>query len=386
VKDGRSKRRIWTALIADPYRKLASVALAIGLWYFLDSQINKDYVLPAALRAVNETGRPGTDTTPGNTLEVLLPMKLVAVAAFVDPRTQKNITEVSLKFSGPKYLVDNLQGDRQLTLSAGPFPGRMWENAEVLEFTAASIVRSSRVLHELTIAMDPPIVQVVLEPKQNLQVTLSKDQLELKFRNPQDDERLRGRLRWEHTEFQPEVVNVVGTKRLIDRFQGSVTKPFLAVVEPRNQDRQVSGRVTLNLPADVADLDLDVTPSVTIELVPRQEETSLDIPVWVDDLSLSAQLRGKYEPESRVQRVKIRVSPKVQSMLNAYGNSEQERNQWAAQYLRLAVWIRPREDERTLENVLTVEARLELRGNDDVDPINYGLVDPVPVKLVRKVQ
>jgi hypothetical protein len=382
VKDGRSKRRIWTALITDPYRKLASVALAIGLWYFLDSQITKDYAVLVALRAANEV-RPTAETTPGNTLEVLLPMAKIVVVAFVDPRTQKNITEVNLKFSGPKYLVDNLQGDRQLILSAGPFPGRMWENAETLEFTAASIVRSSRVLHELTIAMDPPIVQVMLERKQNQPVTLTKEMVELKYRNQQDEARLRDRLRWEHVEFQPEVVNVMGPKRRIERFPG-VTKPFVAIVEARNQDRQVSGRVTLNLPADDLDLDLDVYPSITIEVVPKHEETSLDIPIRVDDLSLSASLRGKYEPESRVQRVKIRVSGKVQTMLSALGTNEQERNQWAAQYLRLAVWIRPREEETTMENVLTVEARLELLGNDDVDQINYGLVDPVPVKLVRK--
>lgn len=385
MKDRRGKHRFLQALIADPYRKLASVALAIGLWYFIDTQISQDYPVTAALRHVNQSARSPGVTTPGNTLEVLLPTSKVAVLGFVDPKTQERINEVRLVFSGPKYLIDNLKGGRQLILSAGPFPGRLWQNAEVVEFTAASIARTDRVLHELRIAMQPAVVQVLIEPKHNRQFTLSKENVELQFRTAEDAQNLLPRLRWEGAEFHQEQVTVIGPKNRLDRFPADpATRPFQALVAPINAERQVSGNVNLNLPADDVDMELDVITTVTIPLLPKQEQYRVEIPIYVDDLSLPQSLQGRYQPSQPSMEVNISVSGQLKTILGNLEDGE-PRKKWARENLRLDVWIQPREKEQDFGAELTVEARLQPVGplRDQVDPIHYSLAQTAAVKLVK---
>ncbi|HLQ36499.1 MAG TPA: diadenylate cyclase CdaA, partial [Planctomycetota bacterium] len=68
----------WATLVSDPYRKLAAIALAAGLWVFLDKQVDDKTSFVLQLREVDES-RLSQYEGVGNELLVLLPKKTVLV-------------------------------------------------------------------------------------------------------------------------------------------------------------------------------------------------------------------------------------------------------------------------------------------------------------------
>ncbi len=382
--DQRRKKTVWSSLVTDPYRKLAAVALAVGLWYFLDAQVTKDWTVTATLRVTNEAVRTAIEPEPGHNIMVRLPTQTVAVRGFKNAASERPIDRdtVQLVFRGPRHLVDSVR-DNQLTLFAGPFLDRKWDEITALDFTAAEIRRTDRTLQDLEISMDPPVVRVELEQKSVRDVPLKADVVELLWRDPQHKERLHGRLRMDRVEFNRDFCQVRGPRSLMRAFPNPDRRPFAVQLEPINGERQATGVLTLN--GGDGTLELGTQATITIELVPNHREFSLDIQVRVDDRSLPPTLQGKYRPVPPIRQVKIKASGELGSLLVPMKDDPEALARFAHQFLRLDVWIPPRDDEEGFAPNLVREARLVLLGplGDRLDPINYGLAEAVSVDLVR---
>lgn len=378
MADNRRKHSRWAAVVADPYRKLAAIALAVGLWFYLDTQVSQRIDVDFTLQAVNQAARTAPEPEVGKTLQVNLPLGVVSVRGFVNPATERTLPEVKIWFSGPKYVVESLLG-AQMVLSVGPFQDRKWDEIEVLEFSAADIRRTDRLLQSVTLEMDPPRVRINLERNVTKTFTLKADLVELQFR-PGDEERLRQRLRMDRTEFTRDVLTVRGPKSRVDGFPERGRSPFRALVEPINSERQVAGAIAIN--SGDAALVLDAQTTITIPLIPRHSEFTVELPIRVDDLSLPERLRGRYRPDEPTKLVKIKASGELESKLLGIGDPE-ERLRWARQHLRLAVWIPPRDETDSYPEVDVRDARLELLHPmaARLDPINYILDGAVSVIL-----
>ena len=379
------KRRslgIWASLVADPYRKLAAVALAVGLWFFLNSQITREIERPLKLEAIGPQRVAGTIFN--SRLAVQLPTDQVVGHRFLDG--DREVTGVKIKLSGPRYRVDALTEealDLQVTTFL-KFASSEWANRKSVEFTASEIQRNLTALQGVHVEMEPSRVTLEVELLVDRPLPLSLDQIELLV-----DESVESRLRRETVTFSPEAARLLGPASSLAQFPAKGSKPLQARLrQPRNNERQLTAILELTAAPDLG-LRLAENPSMTIQVLPVTQIFELDVPLRVDDLALPKELQGLYRPEAMVQRVRIKAGGELQSKLVLLGddrNGDKSRQaEWARAHLRLDLWIPPLEAGATYPPELVREARLFLRGpmQASVDRTECELDKPVSILLRR---
>ena len=101
----RKRRGLLGAIIADPYRKLAAIALAIGLWYYLDNQVHEPREVPVTLTAKGVIPPPGG---PRHKLDVQLGTEDYFGERFL--AGDEELSTVVLHLRGPKSTVRDVLG------------------------------------------------------------------------------------------------------------------------------------------------------------------------------------------------------------------------------------------------------------------------------------
>jgi hypothetical protein len=340
----------FAALLSDPYRKLAAVALAIGLWFFLDSQITRD--LDRILR-LETTGAVQMATTAGSRLAVQLPTDRVIGLRFL--ADERPVESVQIRLSGPRYRIDALV-DETLDLQVTRFLGAVdWANRKRVEFTVADVQRNSKLLQGVRLTMTPPRLVLEVEKIDDRALQLGLDLVDL-----QVDEQLESRLRLETTVFLPEVARLLGPASSLAQFPAKGQKPLRARLRGRGNDRLITASLELNAPAELG-LSLAERLSLTIQVRPITQVYEFDLQVHVDDLALPPEQRNQYRPTLPVVRTRIRAGGLLHAQLVSM--VESKRAQWAYEYLRLGVFIPPPEAGAPHGVDLVRDARLFLRGH-----------------------
>lgn len=373
----RKPRGLLGMLAADPYRKLGAVALAVGLWFFLNSQITRDLPLRMQLATI---GTVENVSAPFNRrIAVVLPTDRVIGKQFYDG--DKPIDSVQVTLSGPRYLIDNKE-DERLDLRINKFVGNEWSSRNpFVEFTAEDVQRDVRSLQGVRIAFDPPRVRLEVEPIDFTEERVQLDDVELLQLDPEVEQRLRR----DTARFSPETIRILGPKSSLAKLSASTAKMLRARFSPASNARETTAALELNAPPELG-LRLAERPSLTIQLMPVTKVFQLELPIQVDDLALAPALRGLYRPEHPTESVGVRAGGALRALLVSQEASEEKLQEWARTYLRLEVWIEPPGGGADYGPELVREARLRLRGpmQATVEPGDYALDQTLSVRLHRK--
>lgn len=368
----RRVRSILQALVADPYRKLLALALAVGLWFIVNNQIVGAVPKLVQLQTIGSV-RTG-EAVIGSRLAVVLPTDRVVGLRFMDGDRQ--IEQIEIVLSGPRYRVDALS-DETIDLQVAKFVGLDWSTRRDVEFTAADIRRD---IPGVTIEMRPSRVRLEVERIDQWPLKLSFENVELQ-ENPYGN-----RLRRDAAEFSPDTAVILGTASAIAQIR-SGPKPLRARVTGTSSSRQVLAVVELAVQKELG-LRLAETPSVTIPLLPEMSVFELEIPLVVDDLALPPEQRGLYRPDERSKFVRIRAGGDLRANLVALGEGPDKNRQqtWASAHLRLLVHIPALDAGATYGQEIVRRPDLLLLGplRAAVDRTEYLLDETVSITLRKK--
>ncbi|MBK8100266.1 MAG: hypothetical protein IPK26_24455 [Planctomycetes bacterium] len=372
-KEQRRGYGLRAALLGDPLRKVAAIALGYLLWLFIDSQINAthDFDLPI-LVSYGEKADGGDRAAPR--LLVPIPTANVAVVKITGSDGREH-DSVRVTAHGPRFLVDSLRSS-PLQLSVGDLASD-WDKTDSIEFAVADLLTVAHTSRGVTLTMEPARIRLHLERMRWRDEDLRIERVELA-----GDERLRARLRRHLAEFSQPRARIVGPAKDLAALRPDTGTPFQAMLEARDNDRSVTAALTLTQGADRLHLHEPVT--VTIPLLPVRQEFAVTLLLLIDDLALPPALRGAYRAEEASRTVRIKVSGELLTTLVTLADAE--RQAWVDQHLRLHVWVPRREDERSLGAEIVVAARLQLVGPlaDRIDPVDYVLAETVTVTLRRQ--
>ncbi|HEX5051337.1 MAG TPA: hypothetical protein VFZ65_06165 [Planctomycetota bacterium] len=372
----RRARGFFAMVVADPYRKLVAIGLAIGLWFFINNQItqDKDRTLPLICVGSQRIAGEGLDR-----LAIVLPTDRVVGLKFLDG--EQEIDKVDVVLSGPRFRIDQI-ADEPLDLQITSFLTLDWSTRTSIEFTAADI-RRDRSLQDVRITLKPSRIKLLVEKITDLPVPLSLNIVEL-----QDDPQLGSRLRRETVEFAPPVPRILGPASSIDQWRKRGGKQFRATFRAVGNERQVSASLEM-IGGDELGLRVEPRPVVTIQLLPQTRDFTLELPIFVDDLALPPELRGKYRPETATRIVRIQAGGELRAKLVNFSEQpdKSKLQEWASANLRLLVYIPRLEPGASYGADIDREARLMVPGpmRETLDRAECRLDDVVLVKL-RKVE
>ena len=343
--DRRHKGVLWDVFVDDGYRKLMAVGLAVILWFFINSRIMDaaDYVLP--LRVVDQLEMSSGE----NELAVALPMDRVVKQRFLDG--DREIQDVTVTVSGPRFRIDALK-EEPLNLVVRTLLNREWARSgdggdvQVVEFGAADIRRSARALEEVDIAMSPPLVRLEVRVQDNVVLAVRKEHVEFLA------EGFASRLLLEKAQFTPPEVKVLGPARSIQKFaerfeRGEpVLRAQLDEVEP-----QASGQLTI-IDGSEMGLYFQQPASVRVDLLPTRDDYTFELPVVVDDLNLKEEDRGVFLPAEPRIPLRVSLSGRLRVDVGVI-ESDEARQRWAEENLRLVVHLQRPEDGNRFGEVLS---------------------------------
>jgi hypothetical protein len=388
--DNRRRRSLLAAIVADPYRKLLAIVLAISLWYFLDSQVTKTDTFSLDLQCIDFSDRGILEKNYESKLLVRIPKTKVFPREWVNPANNQVITRVSLRVRGPKYQIENLNRSAHV-FTAGPFEGVDWSQVKSYNLTAADLQRD-RSLQDVAFELDPPRIQVTFEQVETQSVTLKLDLVDYNASSVDRADLDRAK---DSARFNPPTVSLTGPRSMLDEVHKS-GKLFKCMLVPSEDGRTLAGPLVLNTEyEDKLRLEDKDAVTLTFRVQLKSKRYTFEIPLSVDDRSLPTDLQGLYQVKRTgpgngdegkrpiTRSVDVMVSGDVESQLAAQETVEARAN-WAARYFRLLVWI-PYSESNTYPPTLTERAVLELRGDQfqQVDHANYRLVNVEAVDLEK---
>lgn len=364
------------AVVADPWRKLAAVGLAVLLWYFVDSRVNRriERTLPLAFVGQQQGG-----ASPTGSLAVALPTDRVVGLRFLDG--EKPIDRVDVVLSGPRFRVAALESE-SFDLQVSRFLSVDWTERASAEFTAADLRLDQFVFKDVAVELRPARIRFEVAALASRAVKLSLDNVDV-VEGP-----FAGRWKRETVAFTPEAPTVFGRAADIDALGKRAGKPFRATLVAGANDRQGSAQIEL-VDAEAQGLRFATQPLLTVELKPRTASFALEVPVVVDDAALAPELRGKWLPEVPRRTVRVQAGGDLRSRLVGLQESvdKAQLGDWVDENLRLHVHLQRPAAGAVLGPELDVKARLLLLGplSATVDR-NECLLDEVVVVKLRRQQ
>lgn len=381
MKTDKRVPRVVAVVVDDPWRKLLAIGLAVLLWFFIDNQITRTIKLSVPLVVV---GAQRNDGRSVDRLAVALPLDRVVAGRFFDGQTP--IDHVEIVLTGPRYRIAAFEdsGDKRLDLQITKFLSldwaqrtKTWTEADSIEFTADDISRDQRGLEEVKIRIVPSRIRLDVEPMDKLQVQLKLSDVDL------DAGTMGERLRTETAQFAPDTAVVLGPAFAINELR-KAAKKFRADMKAVGNDRQVT--VTLELLGGAGQLRFETPPQLTIQVLPQTTKAELEVPIFVDDMSLPPKDRGLYVPVEATRLVRVRLGGLLRIKLGEFGDDRQKRNDWARDNLRLYVHLARPEAGAKYEQEIDRSAVLRVAGRlvESVERGECLLDEPVVVKLKQR--
>ncbi|HZN39547.1 MAG TPA: hypothetical protein VFD82_12135 [Planctomycetota bacterium] len=372
----RRQRGIFGAIVADPYRKLAALVLASGLWFFINAQITNSLTFRSVPLVAVGSQRVRAERVAR--LAVVLPTDLVVLNRFMD--ADRPIDHVDVVLSGPRRRLDqfkdallDLEITKYLTLED-------WETRTSIEITAGDI-SLDRTMDDLHIDLIPPRIRVEVSKIDKHPLPLSLDVIDVQA------DQLGTRLRRDTASFQPETAWILGRASAIEKFRQRGGKQQLrAIVKSVGSEKQVSTGLEIIGGAELG-LRFQDTPVVTMEVLPQTAVFELELLIAVDDLALGPEGQGQYQPETRSRIVRIRAGGELRSKLVLLKEDADKRAlpDWVNGNLRLHVFIPRPESGASYGQEIDRQARVLLLGplQASVDRTECLLDESVVVKLRR---
>lgn len=352
-------------LFSDPYRKLLALALALGLWFYLDEQVSDRLALTLVLDAVPiETA---TEAAPDE-LPLPLPLGMFSVEDFRHADTDEVRTTVTLYFEGPKARIAELQRDHHFRVK----PRDIDLDVTSIEFGADDIDEREPYLDMLT-GMQPARIKVNLEALTEIEVIPNEDTIVW------PDElyaSLGNRLQTKRATLRPPVATIEGPASVINQ---SRNPRFL--FELTGQEKfLLTG--TLSLITNEPRIRLIQRPVVSVPLEPERRTFTIELPVLVDDGKLPAEARATWDWEPAAMTMTATIEA-YGDIVSRYLMNAKSREDLASNYMRLIVTLEP--DDRDNEEVAR-EATLSAHKLVDIDADEYRLKEAIAVTVRRRAK
>lgn len=371
----RRGQRVLGLVFGDPLRKLIAIGLAVLLWLFIESRINRTIKRTLPLQVVSGQ----RDVFEGqDRLAVALPTDRVVGKDFYDG--ERKLERVEVVITGPRIRVNAVER-ALLNLQITSFLGLDWSARNSVEFTVADISRNQLILEGLVIELVPKRIRLDVERIEELRVKLGLELVDVR------GDQVLPRLETDTAEFSPPEAVVLGPAIGIEQWKRQTGKRFRVDFAGQGQGQQLTAGLEL-IDAKQLGLRLSPAPLLTMRLRPQTSPFNLELPIFVDDLALPAELRGLYLPEQRSRAVRIRAGGELRSRLVALSETvdTSQLPDWTAENLRLHVHIPRPAPGVLLGPELDVKARLLLLGplHAQVDRNECLLDEVVVVKLRRR--
>jgi len=375
-------RVLLARICSDPWRKGTSIALAILLWYFLDSRLTKETTIVCELHVVDAEKTLVSDPSGPDrgVLDFRLSTREYTSKGFRAAPGDRQVTQVVLHFQGPANLIDKIQPAREtFHVRAKALAGETF-----FEFDK-SMIQGDRDLEQALVKMEPSRIALDVERNDKRPVNLSRDKvLVLTPQESNGDTPYRDRLLLDRAVFKPNVATLFGTQS--DLAQVSDEGVFELDLSSRANDfngNEIKGKLKLRTFKDADGLPIEVgcdtTPDITVPLRPRYDRFGLFVKVAPDLLSTTYTLED-FEPVEN-HKVNLRVNSNVSLAAEISRLDAAQQKEWVDQNLRVLVHV-PKDIEdptRAIEGRLWFVKHPELvRGRDydfDMLPISLRLKD-----------
>ena len=337
----REKRKpaLW-GVFSDPWRKIASIALALLLWYWLNSQIARQEWVSIPV---------GTDAkqVTGDHVAVRLNSVQYAIDQILDGESLKPLAagKVRLKLGGTQQEVEQFKkGLRVFRVELSD--GDVTTEAEVP--SAIFRLRNLRHRHDpeyeaLLREMEPESVRVTLVRLKQRDMPLSATNVELEGVTDE----LKSRIKKET--FNPPTVQLRGPERELDRLSDT-EKLFRVAIDARAVGKDTSTvRKALSLRPELAArrIVLQGEPTVTFAIEPVRTRFLLkSVPVVLDTRFLEDGSAKKVQLQPATWDIEIGASGRLLSELTIFrrfGEDEphEVRAEWCREHARFHVFLRP---------------------------------------------
>ncbi len=373
----RRKRRILAAIVADPYRKLAAIGLATGLWYFLNLQLERTDTLEFQLETKG--------SAPGQIHVDFGNDRIVATGFLAGGEPLPN-NAVAIHFTGPSADIEALRRKRpelRVDLEDRVTDGLA---SGFVDFDVDKLILPSA-FAGLSMVMEPAVIRVNIDRLDNLEITLD---LARHVYLDVDDEEVRRRLRLDSATFSPEKVEVTGPTREMERLQAAIQsgeQPFRVTVAPRQTDKNLSVAVMLRAPWRQLRAG---GSTLTMKVAQKTDSYTMKVPIDIYEQALPQEDQGQYQVKDgeTLRQITLEAGgPVLLDLVPIGSRPEGQRqaalDQWAKDNIALIVALRP---EDIGEGQITREATLVFFSGlgDRVERSDYNVTSGALVTLTRK--
>jgi hypothetical protein len=339
-KSGRAA--LVESLVADPWRKLAAIGLAVVLWLYLDSQVTERIELELRPRATDpvESSFPA-DASAGVTLHVLLPRQRFTVKEFRDIVTGQKIEQIRLAFQGPKAQIARLEEDTA-GFTIAPDPGELDRIQDYFEFDERRVRARNPEFQKYLVGMTPRVVRAIVETRKSLQVVLDPERIMELLPDPNVDSSFAQRFQETAVTFKPTSVTLSGPEARLDEVVQSKQPLFEADLSrfARTTDSQVT--LNLNLRPKLVEAGIEMhpwAPEATWRLVPSYTKEQVEVLVQLDALAVPEPLRAQIAYAPKSMPITLSIGPNLRAAIDAFTAASGTLEDWARQNLRLRVVV-----------------------------------------------
>lgn len=347
--DAHTVRLLLGRLCSDPWRKGAAIVVAVLLWYFLDGQITKTKEVVCQLHVVDAAETVMSAADPGQSvMDVRIPGRQFSYRQFRDATaTERELTEVTLYFSGPKRVIARIAEEHFWVLATRLKPG-----ATSFVFDRAH-VEMRKELRDAMESMSPSSVRVEIEPNKEKQVPLSPQNVRFERPAAANGHADLSRLMIEDARFRPGTARFWGTESNLDKIPLDGNLFELILTSLKNEDLTgTEYEAPIYLLDHIAGLVEEWEPElprIVIPLRPEWQEHSLEVPVALD-LENSSYTEQQLEAVPD-HKVKFKAAGTLATELRL--KSQLELATWARDNLRVLAYMPPdRDPTRAIEGRL----------------------------------
>ncbi|MBK8974962.1 MAG: hypothetical protein IPM29_03470 [Planctomycetes bacterium] len=317
--DRRTGNRLLAILFEDPWRKLASLGLAVLLWFYLDSQLSAPATLELQPVAVDHDAIESNYARDRLTLGI--DVERFSAIEIVDAVTGGPIDHILLEMYGPRNRIALLGTNPGFhVVPSVSQVGDGW----VAEFAAENVRPADERLDGLIRAMVPERVSVRLAENSETRMLLTPERIRVV--PPPEVPDLGTRLLWDRARFEPRnEVTLRGPKGRISDLATS-QRPLFEFAPPAPRPDQTELRAVLIARTGDPTVTTSTPPALTVPLRSAAREFTLPaVPVVLFE---PEDLRGRFQPRRANEDIRIAATGRLAGRL-ATLSDEGELRQWA---------------------------------------------------------